>query len=129
MKQAYIEKVTDIGFRENSRKQVEKAGRGQETDKKMLLKWRISTVRCSTLHHTPPTDFNKSEDVGNEPRTVATLALAVRRSNPIELDLIHNWNLRPNKLRLTEANISQMKDERGSPGKKDTLFRSAALTL
>jgi hypothetical protein len=77
-----------------------------------------------------PAGSTVSEDVGNEPRAVATLALAARRSNPIELDLIHNWNLRPNKLRRMDANSMQMKDKGGvNPGKHDTSFRSTALTL
>jgi len=36
---------------------------------------------CSTLLHLTPPDFAVSEDAGIEPRTVATLALTVRRSN------------------------------------------------
>ncbi len=35
-----------------------------------------------------PSDSAESEDAGIEPRTVATLALAVRRSNQYRLDLI-----------------------------------------
>jgi hypothetical protein len=38
-------------------------------------------VLYSTLLHLPPSDSTVSEDAGIEPRTVATSALAVRRSN------------------------------------------------
>ncbi len=38
-------------------------------------------VRFSTLLHLPPPDSTVSEDAGIEPKTVATMALAVRRSN------------------------------------------------
>jgi len=38
-------------------------------------------IRYSTLLHLPPLIFNVSEDAGIEPRTVATTALAIRRSN------------------------------------------------
>jgi hypothetical protein len=38
-----------------------------------------------------PTDFTVPEDAGVEPRTdtVATLALAIRRSNQMAIDVIH----------------------------------------
>jgi hypothetical protein len=36
-----------------------------------------------------PPDFTVSEDAGIEPRTIATSALAIRRSNQYRLDLIH----------------------------------------
>ena len=39
-----------------------------------------------------PSDSAESEDAGIEPRTVATLALAIRRST-IRLDLIHTLNI------------------------------------
>ncbi len=63
-------------------------------------------VRYSTLYHLPPLRFTVSEYAEFEPRTVATLALAVRpschsvRSHPrcsasshphTRLDLIHTW--------------------------------------
>jgi hypothetical protein len=38
-------------------------------------------VKYSTLLHLPPSDSTESEDAGIEPGTVATAALAVRRSN------------------------------------------------
>jgi hypothetical protein len=43
--------------------------------------WIFCFVLYSTLLHLPPSDTTVSEDAGIEPRTVATLALAVRRSN------------------------------------------------
>ncbi len=46
-------------------------------------------VRYSTLLHMPPSDYTASEDAGIEPRTVATMALAVRSSNH-SARLIHN---------------------------------------
>ncbi len=44
----------------------------------------------STLFICRPSDSTVPEDAGIEPSTVATLALAVRRSNPSLLDLIPN---------------------------------------
>ncbi len=36
-----------------------------------------------------PSDSSVSEDAGIEPMTVATFAMAVRRSNPSPIDLLH----------------------------------------
>jgi hypothetical protein len=50
--------------------------------KKSGIFWIFSFyVRYSTLLHLPPSDSTVPEDAGIEPRTVATTALAVRRSN------------------------------------------------
>ncbi len=43
--------------------------------------FRFFHVRYSTLLHLPPLRSTVSEEAGIEPRTVATTALAVRRSN------------------------------------------------
>ncbi len=48
------------------------------------------SVHYSTLPHLPPLRSTVLEDVGIEHRTVATSALAVRRSNHSAIGLIHN---------------------------------------
>ncbi len=53
-----------------------------------------------------PSDSTVSKDTGNEPRTVATLALTARRTNP-RLDTIHINSIRclfTFSLRLSEKN-------------------------
>ncbi len=48
---------------------------------KEVFVWIFSCILC-TLVHLPPLSFHKSEDAGIDPRTVANLALVVRRSKP-----------------------------------------------
>ncbi len=48
----------------------------------------LFVIHSSLFHLPPPSDFTVSEDAGIEPRTVATSALAVRRSLTTRLDLI-----------------------------------------
>jgi hypothetical protein len=54
-----------------------------------------------------PLDSNVSADAGIEPRTVATLALAVRRFNLSDIDLIHLARPYPGILYLQTVHIPQ----------------------